>query len=293
MSAASGGVYEPPSCVSETLMSFWIWLRERTDVELVNTRAAMIAEGNLVGVRDNIDKNKQKTVAEQDALMADIRVKAKACRGGTKEQRMLKLKRLLPLMQRFKRFRQQTTLASQQLSLLDAQINAFDSVRFQTVMRDTLKASVVAMKKVGIKEDDMDTVLVDHEEIIQQQNEISDSLNLSVVNSMDDGGGTSDDSLMRELMALAGDDDDEEGEGEERVPPHVATQRIPAGAAGAGSSTTTLPPATTESPISTRTSSPALPAVAEHGEYTEYAEYSEYAESPGDKRGASAAEASG
>jgi len=274
------GVYESPSCVSETFMSLWIWVRERMDVELVNTRTAMIAESNLVSVRDNIDKNKQKTVAEQDVLLKDIRAKAKACKGGSKEQRMLKLKSLLPHMQRFKRGRQQTALASQQLSLLDAQINAFESGRFQRVMTDTLKASVVAMKKVGIKEDDMDTVVMDIEDTIQQQNEISDSLNMTVVNSMDEGG-TSDDSLMRELMALAGDDDDED---EDHVPPYMVTQRIPAGSGGAvagtttsTTTTTTLPPATAtaKAPISISMSKQALAPLDEYSEYSEYGGFAE------------------
>jgi hypothetical protein len=238
-------------------MSLWIWMRERVDVQLVHTRTAMVAESNLVSVRENIDKNKQKTVAEQDALMGEIRQQARACRGGSKEQRVLKLKRLLPQMQRFKRFRQQTALASQQLSLLDVQINAFESGRFQKEMTDTLRASVVAMKKVGIKDDDMDTVVMDIEETIQQQNELSDSLNMSVVNTMDEGG-TSDEMLMRELMALAGDDD----EGDDHAPAHVAAQ-----ATGHGTAAVPAVPAVPAAPAAPEAPAsggqPALPSVRE------------------------------
>lgn len=238
-------------------MSLWIWMRERVDVQLVHTRTAMIAESNLVSVRENIDKNKQKTVAEQDALMSEIRQQARACKGGSKEQRVLKLKRLLPQMQRFKRFRQQTALASQQLSLLDVQINAFESGRFQKEMTDTLRASVVAMKKVGIKDDDMDTVVMDIEETIQQQNELSDSLNMSVVNTMDEGG-TSDEMLMRELMALAGDDD----EGDDHAPAHAAAQATGHGTA-AVPAVPVVPaaPAAPEAPVSG--GQPALPSAHE------------------------------
>jgi hypothetical protein len=222
----ASGTYQQPSCVTENFLSVWIWLREKIDVELRNRTTAMVAESKLLSVRDNIEKNKQRAVSDQDGLMSELRCKALACRGGTKEQRMVKLKKLLPMLQRCKRYRQQTALASQQLGLLDAQINAFENGRFQKEMTDTLRDSVVAMKKVGIADDhDVDGIMLDMEDTIQQQTQISESMSLTLVNSMDDSL-SSDDALMRELMALAGDDDDIEGAVSEantkavsRVPP--------------------------------------------------------------------------
>lgn len=171
----------------------------------------MLAENNLLSVRDNIEKNKTKITTEEDSLKMDIRTKARACKGGTKEQRAIKLKKLLPLMQRYKRYRQQNALANQQLNLLNAQLNAFENGRFQKEMTDTLRYSVVAMKKVGISEneDAVHDIVDDLQDTITQQNQISESLSLSLVNSMDENSA-SDDSLMRELMALVGDDADEQ-----------------------------------------------------------------------------------
>lgn len=180
------------------------------DVELVNTTRAMIAESNLLSVRDNIDKNKTKIATEEGCLMVEIRTKAKACRGGNKDQRRAKLKKVLPLMQRLKRFRQQTALANQQLGLLNAQLNAFENGRFQKEMTDTLRASVVAMKKVGISEtgDNVYDIVDDLQDTITQQNQLSESLSVSLVNTMDESSA-SDDALMRELMAMVGDDEDD------------------------------------------------------------------------------------
>jgi len=185
-------------------------MREHVDVEIQNRTTAMIAENNLVSVRDNIEKNKEKIVAEQDNAMTELRTKARLCKGGTKEQRAAKLKKLLPLMQRWKKYRHQTQLASQQLNLLDVQINAFENGRFQKEMTDTLRAGVAAMRKVGITDDasDMDTIVLDMEQTMSDQKELTDSMSLSLVNSMDDSN--SDEALMRELMALAGDDEDVE-----------------------------------------------------------------------------------
>ena len=185
-------------------------MREHLDVEIRNRTTAMIAENNLVSVRDNIQKNKEKILCEQDSAMSELRTKARQCKGGTKEQRAVKLKKLLPLMQRFKKYKHQTQLASQQLTLLDVQINAFENGRFHKEMTDTLRAGVVAMRKVGITDDasDMDSIVLDMEQTMSDQRELTDSMSISLVNSMDDS--TSDDSLMRELMALAGDDEEPE-----------------------------------------------------------------------------------
>jgi hypothetical protein len=202
--------YEQPSCMKENLLSIWIWMREHMDIEIQNRTTAMIAENNLVSVRDNIEKNKEKILVEQESAMNELRTKARLCKGGTKEQRVVKLKKLLPLMQRFKKYRHQTQLASQQLTLLDVQINAFENGRFQKEMTDTLRAGVVAMRKVGISDDAsaMDTIVLDMEQTMSDQRELTDSMSLSLVNSMDDNN--SDEGLMRELMLLAGDDDDPE-----------------------------------------------------------------------------------
>ncbi|KAJ1466974.1 hypothetical protein T484DRAFT_1860158 [Baffinella frigidus] len=209
MASHVGGMlhYEKPSCMKETLMSGWIWMREQVDVEIRNHTTAIIAESNLLSVRDNIEKNKLKTATEQDSLMRELRTKARACKLGPKELRVGNLKKLLPMLQRCKRYRQQTALAGQQLSLVDMQINAFENGRFQKEMTDTLRASVIAMKKVGIADDasDVDTIVIDMEETMAAQNEVSESLTSTFVNTMEDA---SDDSLMRELMALMGDDDE-------------------------------------------------------------------------------------
>ncbi|KAJ1467035.1 hypothetical protein T484DRAFT_1756190 [Baffinella frigidus] len=207
-----GGVipYQQPSCITEHFISIWIWMREQLDSEIRNHTTAMIAESNLLSVRDNIEKNKSKTTTDQATIMTELRTKARACKGGTKEMRTAKLKKLIPLLQRCKRYRQQSVLAEQQLSLLDMQINAFENGRFQKEMTDTLRASVVAMKKVGITDSDagdVDTIVLDMEETMHQQTQISDSLAMTIVNTMEDSS-SNDDSLMRELMAMMGDDDD-------------------------------------------------------------------------------------
>jgi hypothetical protein len=213
-------VQQRPGCFTENLLSLWIWMRERMDSELLNTTTAIIAESKLLSVRDNIEKNQTKITTEEETLMYEIRTKARSCKGGTKEQRAIKLKKLLPLMHRFKRYRQQNALANQQLGLLNAQLTAFENGRLQKEMTDTLRASVVAMKKVGMSENE-DAVydIVDNlQDTITQQNQISESLSMSLVNSMDDGTA-SDDALMRELFALTGDDDDDE--------PHAIIQPVP------------------------------------------------------------------
>jgi hypothetical protein len=167
----------------------------------------MIAESRLMSVRQNIDGNKEKALKEEESLMLDIRKKISGCKHLATEQRTVQLKKLIPLMQRFKRFRQQGALARQQLTLLDAQINAFENGRFQKEMTDTLRASVVAMKQVGIADDtDVDKIFLDMEDNMQQQHDYTESLNTSIVNSMDDPA-SSDDMLMRELMLMASEDD--------------------------------------------------------------------------------------
>lgn len=201
--------YTQSSCLTENLISVWIWVRERMDTELRNTTTTLLAESNLLSVRDNIEKNKNKTQTDLDVIMRELRTKARACKGGTKELRVSKLKKLIPLLQRCKRYRQQSSLADQQLSLLDMQINAFENGRFQKEMTQTLKASVVAMKQVGITDSDagdVDNIVLDMEDTIHQQNQISDSLAVSLVSTMDDN--SNDDSMMRELMLMMGDDDE-------------------------------------------------------------------------------------
>jgi len=177
------------------------------DTELRNRTNSMIAESKLMSVRQNIDGNKEKALKEEESLMVDIRKKISSCRHLAREQRTLQLKKLIPQMQRFKRFKQQGALASQQLTLLDAQINAFENGRFQKEMTDTLRASVAAMKQVGIADDsDVDKIFLEMEDNMHHQQDYTDSLNLSIVNSMDDPA-SNDEMLMRELMLMASEDD--------------------------------------------------------------------------------------
>jgi hypothetical protein len=240
MSAYDPGVaYEQPSCVKEQFISLWIWVCQRVDSELHNRTSVMIAESNLQAVRGNIEKNKSKTIIEQDILMNELRVKTKACKGGTKELRISKLRKLIPILTRCKRHRQQGVLADQQLTLLDMQINAFETGRFQKEITDTLKASAVAMKKVGILDsdaDDVDNLLIDLEDKMAKQVEVGDSIASTLVNSMDDN----EDSMMKELMAMMGDD-------EETVEHNVPTEKH-----GSMSPVIVLPP----SPISIMPQSP-------------------------------------
>ena len=179
------------------------------DSDLLHRTTAMVAENNLMSVRDTIYKNKQKATAEHDDLSADLRYKARSCRGGTKEQRMMKLKKLIPLLQQFKRCRQKIQMADRHTRLLDVQINAFENGRFQKEMTDTLRASVTAMKKIGITEDIhlVDDMMVEVEESYVQQKDVSDSLDSSLINNMDEDAPT-DESLMGELMLMMGDEEE-------------------------------------------------------------------------------------
>ena len=198
---------EEPSCATELALSLWIWVRERIDPDLANRTTAMIAESNLLAVSVDLQKKKDKITEDHDNLFAKLRDKVRMCkRGATKEERLTNLKKLLPLMQTCKRYRHQKHLADKQTRLLELQINAFETGHFQKQMTDTLRASVVAMKKVGIMDDidKVDSMMSDLEESVTQQNEISDSMENSLVNSMHDSSNT-DDSLMRELMAMMRD----------------------------------------------------------------------------------------
>jgi hypothetical protein len=169
----------------------------------------MITENRLMSVRTNVEKNKEKLIADQGILTNELRHKAKLCKGGTKEQRMLKLKKLLPIMQKLKRSRSQTGVANQHLGVIDVQINAFENGRFQKEMTDTLKASVVALKQVGISGDPgtVEDMITEFEEHVSDIDEVNNSFSTTLVNGMDDVSN-GDDALLRELMALVGEDDD-------------------------------------------------------------------------------------
>jgi hypothetical protein len=184
-------------------------MRENVDPEIRNQTTSMIAESRLMSVRSNVEKNKEKLISDQEILVNEIRYKAKLCKGGTKEQRMIKLKRLLPTMQRLKRSKSQMGVANQHLGVIDVQINAFENGWFQKEMTDTLKASVVALKQVGISGDPgtVEDMITELEELSHDQDEVNNTLSTTFVNSMDDTSN-GDDALLRELMALVGDDDD-------------------------------------------------------------------------------------
>ena len=201
--------YTKPSCVRENMLSVWIWIREGLDVEIRNRTTAMIAEDNLVSVRDNVEKNRDKIVRDREIIVNELRSKAKSCKGGvTKEQKAFKLKGLLPLMRKLKENKTREGLTTKQLDLLRSQIETFENGRMQKQMTDTLRAGVVAMKKVGISDDasDMDTIVLDMEDALTQQSQVSDSMSMTVVNSMDESD--TDEGLMKELMALLGEEHD-------------------------------------------------------------------------------------
>ena len=126
---------------------------------------------------------------------------------------MFKLKKLIPLMQRYKRCRNQIQMADKHTRLLDVQLAAFENGRFQKEMTDTLRASVTAMKRIGITEDIrlVDDMMIEVEESYTQQKDIADSMESSLINNMEDNTQT-DESLMKELMMMMGDEEEvEEG----------------------------------------------------------------------------------
>jgi hypothetical protein len=169
----------------------------------------MVAENNLLSVRDTVNKNKEKISVEYESISSDLQHKARLCRDGTREQRSVKLKKLIPLMHKLKRCRNQILIADKHTRLLEVQLNAFENGRFQKEMTNTLRASVYAMKKVGITEDIrlVDDMMVDVEESYTQQQDVADSMESSLINSMGDSS-QSDESIMRELLAMMGGDDD-------------------------------------------------------------------------------------
>ena len=200
--------YEQPSCMRENMLSVWIWMRESLDVELRNRTTAMIAENNLISVRDNMEKNKDKIVCDRERATSDLMKKARLCKSSPKEQQKTQLKKLIPLLHSVKGIQKREMLVTNQLKLLDVQIDAFENGRCQREMTETLRAGVVAMKKVGIQDDasDMDNIVLDMEDSLIEHSKFADSMSLSLVNSMDDTD--TDEGLMRELMAMIGDEND-------------------------------------------------------------------------------------
>lgn len=194
--------------MTENLLSLWIWFRERVDSDLRATTMAMVSENNLSVHSETLERNKEKLVAQHIHLLSELSTKARLCRSGSKELRVAKLKKLLPLMKPLKACRHQIALADQHMGLLQVQINAFENGRFQKTTTDTLRASMIAMKRLGITDEvDVDNLIGDMEFNISQQRDTSDSMDL--VNSMDDPRMT-DESLMAELMAFMGGDEEEE-----------------------------------------------------------------------------------
>ena len=191
------------------------------DADIRDRSTAMIAENNLLSVRDTVNKNRQKITVEYESILSDLRYKARLCRGGEREQRVVKLKQLIPLMHKLKRCRNQILIADKHTRLLEVQLNAFENGRFQKEMTDTLRASVYAMKRVGITEDIrlVDDMMVQVEESYIQQQDVADSMESSLINSMDDSN-QSDESILRELMVMMGGEDDIEEE-------HIAATDAP------------------------------------------------------------------
>ena len=191
------------------------------DADIRNRSTAMVAENNLLSVRDTVKKNKDKITVEYESILSDLRYKARLCREGVREQRVVKLKKLVPLMHKLKRCRNQILMADKHTRLLEVQLNAFENGRFQKEMTNTIRASVYAMKKVGITEDIrlVDDMMVEVEESYTQQQDVADSMESSLINSMDDSS-QSDESIMRELMAMMGGDEDIEEE-------HIAATDAP------------------------------------------------------------------
>ena len=192
----------------ENMLSVWIWMRENLDVELRNRTTAMVAENNLISVRDNVEKTKEGINSDREKATDDLRAKVRLCKNAPKEQQKMKLKKLIPLLHNVKGIQKREALVTNQLKLLAVQIDAFENGRTQREMTETLRAGVVAMKKVGITDDvsTMDNIVLDMEDLNSEQNQFADSMSLSLVNSMDDGD--TDEGLMRELMAMLGEEDD-------------------------------------------------------------------------------------
>lgn len=207
----------PPSWLSEQLLGLWIWGRHKLNPKLERETASIVAEGNLAHVRANINKNYEKLLGEVQKEQHALHMKmhsAKQLPG--RDAKLQQMRRLLPALKRLKRAQNQAHMVEKQLGVLDVQINAFETGRFQKEMAETLRSSISVLRKNGISEDDvskMDDMVGDVEESMNLQNELSETLN-SVNNvAAEDaagafaGNGTAsmaDEALLRELLSLAG-----------------------------------------------------------------------------------------
>lgn len=195
------------SCLSNQMMSLWIWFRESTNSQLKQRSAILLAEGSMTSVRDNIMQKRQRLHASLKQETAELNRGCDLCKGNkTNALQIAALRDLIPQLQRVKRIKAQIHTANQQLSLLEGQIEAFETGRLQKEMAESLQHSVSVMKSAGVDSTRNEQILDSLHDTLQQQAEVSEQMQLPLQTMLENTNSmaatSNDEELLHELMAM-------------------------------------------------------------------------------------------
>ena len=206
MSRSSGS---EPSCVTQSALGMWVWLRHKVDPSLRRATATILAGNSLENAKQKIQSALDDYVDQEVELQEEFR-KATVRINQIKNPKMREreIKSLAPKLLRLKRIQSQVHSHSNQVNILERQIDSFQTDVVQTELLSSLRASITVLRQTSTdksQNDGVDATIDEMDEILSNQQSFNESLSVAPqqYNSMT---GSEDSDIISELFLMFDDE---------------------------------------------------------------------------------------
>jgi flagellar biosynthesis chaperone FliJ len=207
-------------------MSFWIWMRHRWDPSLRRATAQLLAGNSLENAREKIECTLCEYTAEEKSLQEEFSLAIARIQQISNEKiKNREIKSLAPKLSKLKRVQTQIQSLSNQVNVIERQIDSFRTEVVQTDLLTSLRDSITVLKETSRDQAQtkcVDEVLDDMDEVLSKQQNFNESLTMPFqTNTMSE---PEDADLMTELFSMF---DDEGGPGPPSEKIHVPMAKRP------------------------------------------------------------------
>lgn len=199
-----------PSCVTQSAMSLWIWMRHKMDPKLRRATAQLLAGNSLENAKEKIEDTLTAYVSEEEMLQGQFGLAINRIKEISNNKiKHREIRSLAPKLTKLKRIQAQIHSLSNQINVLDRQIDSFRTDVVQTELLTSLRDSITVLKETSRDQSQtkcVDDVLDDMDEVLSKQQNFNESIALPLhTNTMVE---TEDSDILTELFSMFDDESD-------------------------------------------------------------------------------------
>lgn len=183
-------------------------MRHKWDPRLRRATAQLLAGNSLENAKEKIESTLCEYVTEEENLQKDFGAAIERIKQISNERiRHREIKSLAPKLSKLKRVQTQIHSLSNQINVIERQIDSFRTEVVQTDLLTSLRDSITVLKETSLDQSQtkcVDEVLDDMDEVLSKQQNFNESLTVPFqANTMSE---TEDPDIMTELFSMFNDE---------------------------------------------------------------------------------------